>query len=512
MNALKRARIFTAMAGASLLAFGPLANAEFGLIEGYYPDSEGYTLFAPYRGTSAYLIDRKGRLLNRWDDPDGYSAGGAMFLSKRGTLVRATLVGNSGNAGAGAGGLIREYDWYGNVIWEFVYDDVDAWQHHDIVLMPKGNVLITAFERVILDETTGSCRNEYGEINRSGSATEGVAFDHLIEVKPDYKNGGGEIVWEWHLCDHLGADDPGKWDPAWPQNFNSLDYDPHRDQILIGCNFCNELFIIDRSIDSEEAQGPAGDFLYRWGNPQNYGRGTAEDQKLAFNHTVRFITNEFGFKLGKGKKHKKSPNGNGFGNIIAYNNRHEVNGPCANGSPICSAIVEITPPYHKKSNSYEQPPAGLPYGPADFSSVVQNIVDGTGNRDFDSRFLSSGQKLYHDRVSINVGAGRPVTEFFVTDSAGDVQWHYVPPVFSFNPGRTGGGDKDPDLCMTADAAALPAGGTQWPFRAIRYAKKFKGFEHVRIKRGPLLTDVEPLPGLDYGPCPTVERKGPGLPK
>ena len=244
MNALKRARILIAMAGASMLAFAPLANAEFGLIDGYYPDNEGYTLFAPYRGTSAYLIDHEGRLINRWEDPDGYSAGGAMFLSDRGTLVRATLVGNSGNAGAGAGGLIREYSWYGKVFWEFVYDDVDAWQHHDIVLMPNGNVMITAFERVILDETTGSCRNQYGEINRSGSATEGVAFDHLIEVKPDYKTGGAEIVWDWHLCDHLGANDPGKWDPARPQNFNSLDYNPYRDQILIGCNFCNELFII----------------------------------------------------------------------------------------------------------------------------------------------------------------------------------------------------------------------------------------------------------------------------
>ena len=238
MANLRGLRILTAMAVAALLAFAPLANAEFGLIDGYYPDNEGYTLFGPIRGTSAYLIDRKGRLINRWEDPDGHSGGAAMFLSDRGTLVRATLVGNSGIAGGGAGGLIREYDWYGNVIWDFVYDDVDAWTHHDIALMPNGNVMITAFERVILDES-GSCRNENGEINRSGSATEGARFDHLIEVKPDYETGsGGEIVWEWHVCDHLGANDPGKWDPARPQNYNSFDYNPYRDQIVIGCNAC----------------------------------------------------------------------------------------------------------------------------------------------------------------------------------------------------------------------------------------------------------------------------------
>ena len=183
---------------------------------------------------------------------------------------------------------------------------------------------------------------------------------------------------------------------------------------------------------------------------------------------------------------------------MAFNNRHtEV---CANPGP-CSAIIEITPPYDADTNSYGPAPAfGLAYGPAGFAAVVQNVVDETGNRNFFSPFLSSGQKLDGNHYAIDVGTA---TEFIEVDSAGDVVWHYIPPAFSLNPGMTPGGGKDDDLCMQADAAALPAGGTQWPFRALRYDKQYEGFDGIKIKRGPYLTDVTPEEGLDYGPCPTM---------
>ena len=69
--------------------------------------------------------------------------------------------------------------------------------------------------------------------------------------------------------------------------------------------------------------------------------------------------------------------------------------------------------------------------------------------------------------------------------------------------------------MLADASGLPgdpdgegplAGATQWYFRAIRYTADFKGFEEVDlVDDGPLLTDVTPFAGKEYGPCPTLVR-------
>jgi hypothetical protein len=453
------------------------------------------------------LIDEDGRLVNRWQDPDGYSGGAGMYLTERGTLVRTLLIGNSGRAGAGAGGLIREYNWDGDVIWDFVYDDPTYWTHHDIELLPNGNVLITAFETVVLDET-GSCRNTDGSINRA-PVPQGRQLDHLIEVKPDYENGaGGEIVWEWHLCDHLGADDPGKW--SGPQNYNSIDYHPERDHILIGCNACNELFIIDHDTTSAEAKGPAGDFIYRWGNPANFG--VSGDRVLGSQHTVRFIKSEFGVNLGsdKNKGQRKKAKRNNVGNIILYNNRHTA---CE--SPGCSAVIEIEPPYDEATNSYTAPEAGVGYLPTDGAVEIEQIVDETGPRAFFSPFLSSGQKLPNKKYLIDVGAGFPVTEFLEMNDAGSVYWKYIPPVATFSPGRSPASDwplgKPDDICMLADASGLPGdpdgagpldGATQWPFRATRYAEDFKGFEEVDIEDdGPLLTDVTPFPGEEYGPCP-----------
>lgn len=494
---------------ASLFAPSNASAQQFGVIldEG---DTGGYTLFAPVRGTSAYLIDPYGRLANRWQDPDGYSGGAAMYLTERGTLVRTLLIGNSGRAGAGAGGLIREYDWDGNVIWDFVYDDPTYWTHHDIELLPNGNVLITAFETVVVDET-GSCRDADGSINRA-LAPVGQQWDHIIEVQPDYASGsGGDIVWEWHLCDHLGENDPGKWSGR--QNYNSIDYYPMRDHILIGCNACNELFIIDHGTTSEEAQGPAGDFIYRWGNPANFG--ASGDTVLGGQHTVRFIKSEFGINLGsyEKKKARGKAKRNNVGNIILFNNRHTA---CE--TPGCSAVIEITPPYNKETRSYVPPVPGVGFLPTNIAIEIEEIVDESGPRTFFSPFLSSGQRLKEGRYLIDAGAGNPVTEFFETDNAGVVLWKYVPPVATFSPGRSPASDwplgKVDDICMLANASGLPADpdgsgpldrATQWNFRATRYAKGFEGFDHVDIQSdGPLLTDVIPFPGEEYGPCPTLD--------
>ncbi|WNH07749.1 hypothetical protein [Thalassobellus suaedae] len=70
---------------------------------------------------------------------------------------------------------------------------------------------------------------------------------------------------------------------------NSVSYNAELDQIVFSSPGFGEIYIIDHSISTEEAKGPEGDLLYRWGNPQNYGRGTKEDQMLFGQHDVKFI-------------------------------------------------------------------------------------------------------------------------------------------------------------------------------------------------------------------------------
>lgn len=128
--------------------------------------------------------------------------------------------------------------------------------------------------------------------------------------RPSWRCGpaGGEIVWEWHIWDHLVQDydatkanfgavpsNVGKLDlnfigagqspsanPNW-LHLNSLDYQAGRDEILMGSRLLSEIRVIPHG------PGRSGDFLYRWGNAKVYRHGSAADQKLFFQHHAQWI-------------------------------------------------------------------------------------------------------------------------------------------------------------------------------------------------------------------------------
>jgi hypothetical protein len=204
--------------------------------------------------------------------------------------------------------------------------------------MPNGNILAIAYEVKTPEEAAAAGRNP--EL----TAKAGIWPDKIIEIKPIRPN-GGEIVWEWHMWDHLIQDfDPAKnnygvladhprkininleggeggpemteeqikqmiqmgfmTSNATPENqgsdishFNAISYNADLDQIVVSCPSYSEVYIIDHSTTTEEAKGSTGgkwghggDLLYRWGNAQNYGRGTKEDQKLYGQHDIKFIS------------------------------------------------------------------------------------------------------------------------------------------------------------------------------------------------------------------------------
>ena len=196
----------------------------------------------------------------------------------------------------GAGGVIQEVDWEGNVVWEFDYSDANHRQHHDFHLMPNGNILLLAWEYKSPQECEDAGRKDYlcgtDEDNPHPLMEEGVHVDTIVEV-----NRQGEIVWKWSFWDHLtsgfmswfspgkldvnwhtkglkGVPAKGYYDPDW-NHINSIDYNAELDQIVINSREMGEFYVIDHSTAEydnpqagiEEAAGSAGDFLYRWGNP-----------------------------------------------------------------------------------------------------------------------------------------------------------------------------------------------------------------------------------------------------
>ncbi len=61
--------------------------------------------------------------------------------------------------------------------------------------MANGNILVLAGEMKDSDEVTAAGRKNVGNIRA----------DFLLEVKPMGKT-TGEVVWEWHMWDHLVQD------------------------------------------------------------------------------------------------------------------------------------------------------------------------------------------------------------------------------------------------------------------------------------------------------------------
>lgn len=268
----------------------------------------GYILVAPQESTFTYLIDRSGAVVHTWSSD--YKAGLTATLSEDGHLYRAGKVENDYSI-HGSGGVIEEYDWDGNLVWQYYYSDTTEFQHHDFTVMPNGDILFIAAEVISKDEALALGRDPTKL--RDGY----LVADKLVEVRPEGFS-GGETVWEWRAIDHIVQDvnpaastygtvgyHPELIDlnyegrPLFPDGWthcNSVDYDAATDRILINSRNYNEFWIIDHSTTTTEAAGhvggnygSGGDILYRWGNPEAYDAGTRSDRQLNGQHDAKWI-------------------------------------------------------------------------------------------------------------------------------------------------------------------------------------------------------------------------------
>ena len=133
------------------------------------------------------------------------------------------------------------------------------------------------------------------------------------DVDPDLPNYG--VVSEYpermdiNFGDAGANQGPGGANADW-MHLNAIDYNAELDQIVISSRHHGEIYIIDHSTTTEEATGHTGgnfgrgEFLYRWGNPRAYDRGSTSDQNHS-PHGVNWIQ-----KLSRA------------GNLIIFNNNY----------------------------------------------------------------------------------------------------------------------------------------------------------------------------------------------
>ena len=404
---------------------------------------QGYTFFAPIRSKTSYLINMNGEVVHEW--PSEHPPGNAAYLMEDGSLIRtAQDFDNPVFHGGGSGGRVQRISWEGELLWDYLFSDEDHMQHHDIALLPNGNVLMIAWEFKTSEEAIAAGRDP------SSLEEGGIWPDTVIEVKPEGET-DGEIVWEWRLWDHLIQDhdeerenfgDVGahrelvdvnhaaRSDGDW-NHTNSINYNAKLDQVTISVRTFNELWVIDHSTTTEEAAGHeggkygrGGDLLYRWGNPAAYRGGNRRDMQLFGQHDVQWI--DAGLP--------------GEGNILVFNNGDR-------GGREHSSVDEIVTPVSTKGVYETEGEAA--FGPKKASWTYGNEE----SERFSSNFISGAQRLPNGNTLICSGAdGR----FIEVTTKNEIVWEYVNGFF--DEGITPAGRRGPNRRPGGRRGGPPDGG------------------------------------------------------
>ncbi len=384
----------------------------------------GYTLFAPKHYTSTYLINNQGKLVHKWSNSQ-YAPGQSVYITPTGHLLRACMIQGQIGTGGGEGGRVEEWTWGDTLIWQFTYSSPNYIAHHDIKRLPNGNILMLAVEK----KTVAQCLASGFDQSRFQQEiiTKGYMVpDYIIEVQPIYPT-GGNIVWEWHVWDHLiqdfdstklnfgnvashpelvDCDGDGRLLPCFWNHMNAIAYNSRFDQIILSVRGNSEVWVIDHSTTTQQAAshtggryGHGGDLLYRWGNPACYKIGNSSTQKLFEQHDAQWIDSLYP----------------GSGNMLVFNNG--VNRGY-------SSVDQFVPPVDSLGFYYRAPNSA--FGPA--SSIW--IYTATPPSSMYASDISGAQRLPNGNTLICYGT---LGNFLEVTPGGQLVWKYVNPVINTGP-------------------------------------------------------------------------------
>jgi hypothetical protein len=406
----------------------------------------GYVLYSPLSSGTTYLLDTAARVVHTWESE--YSPH-SLYLLDDGTLLRPGRDPDTEHFRAGgAMGIVQKLSWDSEVLWEWKLSDENRILHHDVEPLPNGNFLAIGWELRTPDEARAVGRR--GDL----IPEKGLWPDFLVEVEPVPPD-DARIAWEWRVWDHLvqdvdpslpnhgkPAEHPHRLDinaggppveidseelaqlralgyvpdaPAEPSedggegqaegqaqeeegelrsdflHINAVDWHPELDQIAMTVPELGEIWIIRRPRSTEEAAGPAGDLIYRWGNPSTYGRGAPDSKRLFYPHDVQWIPAGYP----------------GEGNLTVFNNGRERPG----GE--YTSIEELEPPLADEG-TYPIPVDG-PWEPEE---LVWRYV-APEPESFFASFISGAHRLPNGNMFVTDG---PAGRLFEITRDGELVW------------------------------------------------------------------------------------------
>ena len=310
----------------------------------------GYTLYQS--DNNAVLVDNCGRLVHQWTE---VAARFHPKLLPNGNIVYIEIFSEK----------IIEKDWDDNIVNEINVSASNIDPDYEVITLENGNYLCLG-RRSFSVSQFNQLGYDYGN--------SGVGTPNQVDVVMELDRLSGNIVWLWDISDHViqerdsnaanfgdvsehpelfNMDAIATFDWTFEESFmiNGFDYNPELDQIALSIRKMSEVVIIDHSTTTQEASGhtggtygKGGDILYRWGNPQNYGRGSSGNRRLFFQHNPNWI--EYGEHAGK---------------IIMYNNG--LGGPFFSTAPIIDPPMDGNGNYILEDGQSFQPSAPeLEYG------------------------------------------------------------------------------------------------------------------------------------------------------
>lgn len=383
---------------------------------------EGYNIIFPHNQPNVYLLDACGEIAHLWEDDVDFRPGNTAYLRPDGTLVKTKRGANVTQDriwAGGGGGIIEIRDWDNELVWSYTLNNDKFRLHHDIAPMPNGNILALAWELKTREESIAAGRDS------ALMAQDEVWSEYVFEIDP----ATDEILWEWHVWDHLiqdfdatkdnfgvVADHPELIDinydthdghPDW-LHINAMDYSQGRDQVLLSVPYFDEIWIVDHTTDTDAASGSTGgfsnrggDLMYRWGNPQTYDNGTEDDRQLFFQHDAHFIDD---FVNGSNQY---------YNNIGVFNNMV--------GADFSTANI-IRPQWDMYTWSYETNQGSGQFLPSDFEVTLTHPES---PQKMYSTGLSSVQLLPNDNFLITVGR---FGYSFELSPGNEIVWEYKTPL------------------------------------------------------------------------------------
>jgi hypothetical protein len=420
-----------------------LGQQTMGLFFNNEQSENGYTLFS--NNGISYLIDNCGFAVNSWESE--YKSSNGLFITKDGKLVRIGQVSGSTMIG-GEGGIIERYSWSGNLDWSYRIADEGFVVHHDMLLMPNGNILATVWQKITAQQAVQEGRTTVVDFYN----------EQIWEIQP-LANNQASIVWRWSAIDHIIQDaDASKLNfgivADHPElinlnyiteeldlnhdwlHINSIDYNEELDQIAVCSRNNSEVYIIDHSTSIQEATGSiggkygkGGDILYRYGNPEAYDHGAQTDRILYEAHDVSWI-NEGSFQ----------------GDFLIFNNKYIYN---------TRSQIQI----------WNNPAVNGLYQFSDQTLFGdEEILWSYDEVGFYSSRMSSAQMMSNGNILTTEGTSGEISEITQTK---EKVWKYINPV-----NRNGG-------------PGIQSGTPQFNslFKSVRYTADYIGFENKDLSPG-----------------------------